>query len=220
MNFYSDVFVTKVWLIELFQSYLDLYILLPILIVIILLCLYFTEWAVRQPSGVLVFLPPRILTPPLFKKAFSHKFYQIIPLADYKVTARVLGKELYRRGAEAGVSPIDLLFGWKNLSDTAYLKNFHFSVAKRWYMCRIRDASISVDELRPHLDNNHLIPATPDIEFQLKKARIGHIIYLEGMLVKVIGPKGFAWESPLSIGSTGGTKSCKIIYVVKFDILC
>ena len=52
---------------------------------------------------------------------FAFEGYQIRPLAQFAVRARVLGREDYRMDKEADLSPIDLALGWKQMADPAVM---------------------------------------------------------------------------------------------------
>src|SRR5687768_17606787 len=75
--------------------------------------------AVDHPPGVLVAAEPmqRLVQ----RAPFIHGDYQLTPLADFEVEARVLSVERYRTDGGARVSPIDFALGWGPMSDSAVL---------------------------------------------------------------------------------------------------
>ena len=193
-------------------------IIIPALIMAGIFYVCLPEVEVSQPPGVLAPEKPR-RSPAAVTTPFQLLEYTITPLADYDITARVLGKNIYHWSDGADIAPVDLVLGWQAMSDTAILKNFQFHLSGRWYSWHANYLPLSQNEVNQDLDNNHLIPATRDIEKKLRHVHIGQLIRIQGLLVSMARKDGYVWTTSFSEGSTGGPLSCKLIYVLDFDVL-
>lgn len=138
----------------------------------------------------------------------------ITPLARYTVRARVLSRRDYRHDRTAGLAPVDLALGWREMSDSAVIDNLHISQRGRWYLWRRRDTENTVSRavIEHNSANVHIIPAAPEIKKALKYIHKGSIVTLEGCLVRVDSPDGWHWQSSLSRTDTGGG-SCEVMLV-------
>jgi len=203
---------------DLRQKYLTIHVLAPLLILGAIVYFLLPDWEVSQPPGILAPQAPR-LAALSGEQPISLGNYTLTPLAAYDVNARVLARRHYYWGREANLAPVDLLLGWREMSDTATLKSFSFHLSNRWYTWSARELPFSEDEIDQDLDNNHLIPSDDVIKAKLEHVRPGQIIHIAGMLVKIDGKDGYNWISSLNIGSTGGPLSCKLIYVLKVDVV-
>jgi len=73
--------------------------------------------------GVLAPDEPR-QEPPADDRPWQHLGYEIRPLADYSLRARVLSATRYRWDRGADLAPVDLAVGWGEMSDSALLERF------------------------------------------------------------------------------------------------
>lgn len=144
---------------------------------------------------------------------FAFRGYQVTPLADFAVRARVLSREDYSLGREADLSPLDLALGWKRMADPAVYGPLNIIQSGRWYRYSWRDQPpIAVQEIIESSANMHIIPATPAVERALKKVRQGGYIRITGKLVEVSHPSGWRWTSSLT-RSDSGASSCELVFV-------
>jgi len=58
----------------------------------------------------------------------------------------------------------------------------------------------------------HIIPANSLVLRQLKKARAGNLVHLQGFLVNASTDEGFTWHSSLTRNDTGDG-ACELFYV-------
>lgn len=58
----------------------------------------------------------------------------IYPLADFRLRARVLGKERYRFDSQADISPVDLALGWGPMSDQTILDQLDIAQSSRFFV--------------------------------------------------------------------------------------
>jgi hypothetical protein len=149
--------------------------------------------------------------------SFEFKDYRIQPVATFYIQARVLGVETYRFGRESDLSPVDLALGWGKMSDEAVLQHFDISQRNRWYYWRTDNFVIPRREVETSSANMHIIPASADIENQLKSVREGDLVTLSGKLVNVSADDGWRWNTSLSRNDTG-QGACELIFVESISI--
>jgi len=139
--------------------------------------------------------------------------YELRPVADFSVRARILGRENYRVGREADLSPLDLALGWKRMADPAVYQALNITQGGRWYRYSWKDQPpIPVREIIESSANMHMIPASAAVRRALDRAREGRTIELVGKLVEVRHPSGWRWNSSLS-RSDSGAGACELVYV-------
>lgn len=144
---------------------------------------------------------------------FLMQGYQVKPLAQFAVRARVLGREDYVIGREADLSPLDLALGWKRMADPAVYEPLNIRQGGRWYRYSwYGQPPIPQQEIIESSANMHMIPANAAVERVLKKARKGSFIRITGKLVEVTHPSGWRWVSSLT-RSDSGAQSCELVYV-------
>lgn len=149
---------------------------------------------------------------------FTFKGYDITPLANFSLTAKVLSRKDYHFGRDSDLAPVDLALGWGNMSDESVLQYITIRQSNRWYRWNTQQFPIPRREIETSSANMHMIPANKDVEKTLKKVRHGEIIQLTGELVKVTNKEGFLWTSSLTREDTGGG-SCELIWVEKLNIV-
>jgi hypothetical protein len=170
--------------------------------------------AVDQPPGVLVPDEPQqqlVQRPP-----FAYGDYELTPLADFDIEARVLSVETYSMDGGAPVSPIDFALGWGPMSDSAVLSHFRIDQGARFFTIHPDEQALDLKTAMLNASNMHLIPANGILEDQLKRVKPGNIVYLRGQLVSVRGPNNFAWKSSLTRTDTGNG-ACELFYVESIE---
>lgn len=192
----------------------------PFIVIVAFVALLFGVhdlWAERE-----IHRPPGVLAPddpdqrPLSSAmtAFAHRGWELTPQAEFRIEARVLGKERYRWDTGAKLSPIDLAVGWGPLSDSAVLAHINFDQHTRFLHYRYKELPIAPIELVTHAANLHLIPADALVEKQVKALRRGQVVNLEGYLVNARRSDGAAMNTSLSRTDTGAG-ACEIVYVTQ-----
>jgi hypothetical protein len=169
-----------------------------------------TSGAIDRSPGVLAANEPhqRLVQRP----AFQFGKYELTPLAEFDVEARVLSVEKYRTDASSGLSPIDFALGWGPMSDSAVLDHFRVSQGGRFFTIYPDEQAIDMNVALLNAANMHLIPASGALEDELKRVRPGHIVHLRGQLVSALGPNNFTWRSSLTRADTGNG-ACELFYV-------
>lgn len=170
--------------------------------------------AIDRPPGVLAPAEPRqkLISGP----AFAFGDYQLTPLADFDVEARVLSVEKYRTDGGSRLSPIDFALGWGPMSDSAVLGHFRVTQGARFFTIYPDEQAIDLQTALRSASNMHLIPATSDMGDEMKRVRPGNIVRLRGKLVSVLGPDNFTWTSSLTRADTGNG-ACELFYVESLE---
>ncbi|MGA8882084.1 MAG: hypothetical protein WB445_00450 [Acinetobacter sp.] len=150
-----------------------------------------------------------------------HQFqgYTLTSLAPYAGEFRVLSKENYSFGREAGLSPVDFALGWGKMADPQVYQQLSITQSSRWYYWRYENAPpIPVDEIQTHSANTHLIPATKAVAQQLNDIDQDDLIYLTGQLVEAKSQDGWTWRSSLSREDTGNG-ACELMLVENVRVI-
>jgi hypothetical protein len=150
-------------------------------------------------------------------KSWKKDEYTILPLAEFKLRARVLHKKLYSRGREADLSPVDLVLGWGKMSDQKVMDQITVTQHSRWYYWRAENFPIAREAIIASSSNMHMIPATVEVEELLKSVRPGSLIQLSGYLVSIKADDGWKWKSSLSRKDTGNG-SCELVWVKQASV--
>ena len=149
--------------------------------------------------------------------AIQHQGFTITPSARFDMRARVLARKDYRLGAEAELSPTDLVFGWGPMSDPRIYQQLSISQSNRFYFWRYEDKPpIAPEQIIRSSANMHLIPANQAVKAALKKVRPGQLIELSGQLINVSKPSGWRWSSSLT-REDSGAGACEVIWVEKLE---
>jgi hypothetical protein len=146
--------------------------------------------------------------------SFRHGKYTLTPRAEFSLSARVLATERYRFDPLADLIPRDLALGWGAMSDTTVLAGLQISQSGRFYFWRTRTGELPapVETITASSANMHLIAADPGVARVIERARVGHVIELEGQLVDVRADNGYTISTSLT-RSDSGAGACEVIYV-------
>ncbi len=173
---------------------------------------------IAQAAGVLVDVEPQ-QSEPSSNVPITHGDYQLTPLADYDIEARVLSREDYSIDAGSDLSPTDLAVGWKRMSDSAVIEQLSVSQSVRFFTYRWRSAPpIPIAEIQRSSANMHIIPTDDSVARDLGKVRQGAVLRLRGQLVEAKRSDGFHWRSSLSRTDTGGG-ACELFLVDSIERL-
>jgi len=148
---------------------------------------------------------------------FTFKGYQLTPLADFALEARVLSVKRYSLGREAELSPVDLALGWGPMSDESVLKRIDISQGNRFYFWHVDEFFIPREEIEINSANMHMIPANSEVEKSLDSIREGQVVHLQGYLVEASASDGWKWRSSLSRTDTGNG-ACEVVYVKAISV--
>ena len=148
------------------------------------------------------------------KKGILH----IKPIAEYKITAKIMSKHGYRGDWSAEIAPYDYALAWGRLVEKQMKKYIKYTQYLRFYMYRYKFGTpVSQQYISEHSANTHVIPANQNLRNALYHTKKGQFITMEGFLVKVSGTvKGYpvTWNSSTTRKDTGNG-ACEIFYVTK-----
>ena len=172
----------------------------------------------RQPPGVLVVHAPQQLPLDGEHAEIVVEDFRLSPLAQYRIEARLLGRERYRIDPGAALAPLDFAVGWGPMSDSAVLDTLEISQSNRFFHVAWQQVPIPESEIMRHASNMHLIAATPSVRRALDRMRPGQLIELEGRLVNAVRDDGWKWKSSLSRTDTGAG-ACELMWVEQARVL-
>jgi hypothetical protein len=143
----------------------------------------------------------------------------VVPLAQFRVQARVLSTERYRFDPVADLAPIDVALGWGPMSDQKIVDQLEIGQGSRRYvlLSSHNQPSLPMGVLLANSANMHMIPANNDIKNKLLALRRGNIIDLSGYLIGVQENGQWTWVSSLSRTDTGDG-ACEIVWVEHLDV--
>lgn len=171
-----------------------------------------------RPPGVLAPDPPEQVPIPDGAAAHAVHDYDLVPLARFKITARVLSTHRYRGGRESKLAPVDLALGWGRMSDSAVLSAFRISQSARAFHWSAAELPIPEDEILTSAANMHLIPADDAVRSRIEQVRAGDVVAFEGSLVEVFAREDdWSWCSSLSRHDTGNG-ACEVVYVESIEV--
>lgn len=143
--------------------------------------------------------------------------YRLTPLAAFEIEARVLATESYWFGREADLSPIDLALGWGPMSAQEVLDRIEIRQSGRFYFWHTSEFPIPRNAIETHSANMHLIPASDAVAAELGAIRAGHVVDLEGSLVRIDAEDGWTWLSSLTREDTGNG-ACELFLVERVRV--
>lgn len=130
----------------------------------------------------------------------------------------VLSRRDYTVDWRADVSSIDVVVGWKSMSDPAIVNDIAVSQAGRSYNLRpVSDTATSKAVLLFESANLSLFSTRKDVAAELAKTRPGDIIRVEGYVVDTKMSDGRVWESS-EVMFDGSASTSRIVLVEDFDI--
>ena len=175
-----------------------------------------TRGPARAP-GVLAPNDPTLTPVAAGAPSYEKLGYRIVPLAAIALEARVLGVQRYYTGRQADLSPLDVVFGWGPLSDSAVLATIDTAQDRREYFWTQYANAPTKRDIERHSANMHLIPADESIERTLKKLRPGHVVKLSGYVVEVYAGDGWKWAGP-ALGGDAAPGSGQPVWVNKAEM--
>jgi len=178
---------------------------------------WWSSRGIEHAPGILVAEVPEQHAAPANPPQFQKKGYALTALASFALQARVLSAERYYFDRESDLAPVDLALGWGPMSDSSVLSKISISQGGRFYYWHVSEFPIPRRDIEINSANMHLIPATSEVEGQIKRARVGDIVHLSGYLVEVRADDGWRWVSSLTREDTGAG-ACEVVWVEQFDL--
>lgn len=152
-----------------------------------------------------------------WQEPLTFKGATIKPVKQINAEVRVIKKKRYYFDDFARYSPVDVLVGWKQLSDERNLDYLYFSLNNRNYQLNYTKPPVELTLVAAQTDLWHLIPANAEVESQMDKLRNGNIIYLKGLLVNILNDTDYEFVSATELDENGGKNGFNI-WVEEFHI--
>jgi hypothetical protein len=147
-----------------------------------------------------------------FSEARRGRSFRLVPRASYDVAARVASTERYRAGLSGDLLPWDFALTWGAATIEPAWSHVSYLQTGRFYSWSTHDMALDPAYVSSHTANTHLIAATGRVASVLPHVHRGDVVRLEGDLVDVDGPDGFAWRTSLTRTDTG-PGACETLYV-------
>lgn len=168
-----------------------------------------------EPQQTLLFKTEPITPITLEEEGYIWAMY---PRAEYLITGRVLLATEYDDW-QSRFTPFDVALGWGNLGDAAIDSWVQWRHSERWYYYRFQNLPWGepnpADYIRDHSANIHVIPASAEVEAQLRQLKRNDRVQMEGLLVDVEAIKdgqSLSFRTSLSRNDSDAN-SCEIFYV-------
>ncbi|KKN08763.1 hypothetical protein LCGC14_1053380 [marine sediment metagenome] len=191
---------------------------------LLVICIAVGVWQFSQGNNQVSLGPEISVTEPpkqttiINPISFQHDSYQITPLAEFSLQAKVLGRQNYWLDRESDLSPTDLALGWQTMSDETVLSQINISQSNRWYYWQVEAFPIPRRELEKQSANMHIVPADEHVAVLLRQVKSGQVIKLEGQLIKAQAADGWRWQSSLTREDTGAG-ACELVYVTTLEVI-
>ncbi len=176
-------------------------------------------WSQRAAQAEVMVAPNDPQQTDLAPAVFDFYGYQITPLADFQVEARVLSTASYQAGREAELAPVDFALGWGRMSVGRVLDRLRINQHDRRYFYSWSDEPpLPPDEIVTHSANMHMIPFDAAVKQQLERVRAGDVVQFEGQLVAIQSADGsWHWRSSTRRDDTGDG-ACEVVLVKSIQV--
>ena len=174
-----------------------------------------TIYPIKHGPGELAPKEPRIERVG-WEKPFTYKGDTVKPVRRITGEVRVLKNRRYFIDSRSDYSPVDVLVGWKELSDERNLNHLYFSLEHRYFEINYSRPPLPIYEMYSQMALWHLIPSTEEIDAQIKKIRPGNVMEMEGLVVDIDSETGFDWNSELE--NPGGRSNNLVIWITQIRV--
>lgn len=134
----------------------------------------------------------------------------------FTIKGVVISKRQYLADERSDIAPLDLVIGWKKMSDPSVLKDIDVRQNNRFYYWHVNEFPLPRAELEASSANLHIIPKTKKIAQMLNQLSKGQLIELKGFLVDVKTQDGYIWSTSRS-RTDSGDGACEIMLVSKIQ---
>lgn len=159
----------------------------------------YSNYPVSHGPGIVAKQAPKIERL-RWSEPISYKGASIHPINTISAEVRIIKKRKYYFGDMARYSQVDVLVGWKELSDERNLEYLHFKLANRTYELNYTKPPVPLTLVAEQTDIWHLIPSDSNIEEQINKLRNGHVIYIKGLLIHIENSSHYEFTSATELG--------------------
>lgn len=178
--------------------------------------LYMTERTITHGPGIVAPIEPS-QTPAFGIKDFNQGEFQIKPLAEFNIEARVLAKKQYSTDKLADLAPLDVVFGWGPMSDERNLDEVLITQSDRYFEWQMTNPPIPLHQMVRHTANMHLAPSDPQIKSKIFDIRKGHIVTIKGYLVNASTSDDWSLKTSMKRDDYGDQAS-ELVWVKEIQI--
>ncbi|MDX1618670.1 MAG: hypothetical protein R3224_07775 [Balneolaceae bacterium] len=144
------------------------------------------------------------------------KNYDIKPLAEFNIEARVLAKKRYT-DRMSDLSPYDISLGWGPMSDERILDKILVTQSDRYYNLQMANPPIPEHEMIKHSANIHLATSDEQVINKIRETRIGEVVSITGYLVEIYSENGWTIRSSLRRDDYGDDAS-EFLWIRDYEI--
>lgn len=148
---------------------------------------------------------------------FTHRGVEVLPLAEFSATARVLSATDYSDDVDGDLLPVDLALGWGEMSDWENLQKVKVGQRHRYYSWQVKDWFLPRKIIETSSANMHFVPSNGGIQDRLMDASRGDVVSFSGYLVQIRGAEK-NWASSTTRKDTGAY-ACEVVFIEAFEIL-
>ncbi|HOY71310.1 MAG TPA: hypothetical protein PL131_11790 [Methylotenera sp.] len=134
------------------------------------------------------------------------------------IRGMVLSTREYHDDNKSDIAPMDIVIGWKKMSDPDVVSKVYIMQNRRFYFWKVNEFPISRGEIEGYSTNLHIVPDNEQIASRLKNMRVGDIVSLEGYLTDVKDEDERIWVTS-RVRNDSGDGACEIVLVKNFSII-
>lgn len=166
--------------------------------------------AVAEPTQTPVPPSERTIDAPLGRATLHAR-------ARYAIRAWVVATDDTFDDLWTDVAVLDLSLAWGPVASPAVLGTMTFHLKRRYVSARWSgEMPLDLRTVMRHLSNHHLIPSSPEVLKELRRAKPGDLVTLEGLLVDV-ERSGRTMKTSLSRDDIGDG-ACEILWVERAKV--
>lgn len=140
-------------------------------------------------------------------------------LHGYALEGRVVTRREFRNDATSAVSPLDLGIVWGDLAAPGATDTIAFRTGLRAVFYRPAPDAVLPDDWEAQVTNNHLVPASAEVDAALMAVEVGETVRIRGYLVVVTGEGIAPWRSSTRRNDNTIIGGCEIILVTSVEVL-
>jgi hypothetical protein len=144
--------------------------------------------------------------------------YRVRKTHRYRVIGQVVSVATYTLTFANDFFDVDLGLAWGDHVE-ALIRRYTFHQDHRWLFWR-SDTPVSDAErldVTTHVGNQHVIPASDNLDRAVRRARVGERVVLEGYLATVLTLDGIELATSSTRRDDTGAGACEIVWVESFQ---
>lgn len=134
------------------------------------------------------------------------------------IRGMILSTHHYNDDEKSDIAPIDVVIGWKKMSDPDVVSKVYIMQNGRFYFWKVNEFPIPRAEIESSSTNLHIVPDSKQLTDRLKTLRVGDIVSLEGYLSDVKDEDERIWVTS-RVRNDSGDGACEIMLVKNLSII-